>query len=607
MDTAFLEFLLNQGKLTNEKIATIKKYIQEHKTNTEQALVELGLLNKKELYKYKALFYNVGFIEDIFKIKIPQNLLDFLEKHIELIKKTKSLPFAYDAKNKTVKILARDFLNYNIKQTWRILLKTDNIEVYTTYPDDFDKFLIMTFGETLHEDTVEELVNSEATTNKPEKTSSLDTIFEQGSGITKFLKEILEYAVDLNASDIHIEPQENNIRIRLRIDGVLVEKFGRLPKTVLPELIAHIKILAKLRIDETRRPQDGRILVTIKGKKFDLRVATSPTIHGEKAVIRILPKNTHILSIEETGMRGKALSDFKKALNVTAGIILITGPTGSGKTTTLSTALHKLNTEGVNIITIEDPVEIVVPGTTQIQVNAQIGLTFANILRSVLRQDPDIIMVGEIRDKETAELAVQAALTGHLVLSTLHTNNAASTFIRLMDMGIEPYLLTSTIKAIVSQRLVRTICKYSRTAYVPPKDIRELIEDKLKILPNFDLYAYLEELAKKRPVKDPDDPTFKLEPPVKAPQVVNNKKIFYLYKGTPHPKCGDLAYKGRTGIFEVLWVSEAIKQAVLQRKSAGEIAQIAIQEGMIPLLQEGLIKAIEGITTYEEVLRVALL
>ncbi len=605
MDSSFIEYLLNQGVLTLDDVKKLKEYIKTSKKPIETALVDLKLLTKKQLYKYKALFYNIGFIDDIFSIKIPQYLVEIIKKHLDTVKQTASFPFGVEEETRTIKVVAKNYLDYNIKQVWRVLLNAEEVDVYTTYPEDLDRYISEKFGALIQEDVVKEL--EVQPTQKSYAVQELDT--ESGSKIARFVNSILEYAVDVEASDIHIEPLENAVRIRFRIDGVLVERFKRLNKKVLPELISRIKILAKLRIDETRRPQDGRIFVRIKGKEFDLRVATSPTVHGEKAVIRLLPKNTKIIKIEETGLRGKALSDFKKALRYTAGFILITGPTGSGKTTTLATALHYLNKPSVNIITIEDPVEIIIPGITQIQVNPRIGLTFANILRSILRQDPDIIMVGEIRDKETAELAIHAALTGHLVLSTLHTNDAAGAFIRLMEMGIEPYLLTSTLKAVVSQRLVRTLCPYSRKPYVPPEDIKRFIEKKLSILPNFDIYEYLEKLAKERAGKSPEDPTFRLAPPVNPPTVdpKTREKVFYLYEAEPHPRCSNLAYKGRTGVFEVLWVSEEVKKAVLAKKTAAEIAQIAINEGMIPFYHDGLIKALEGITTFEEVERVALI
>ena len=608
MDSAFIEFLMNQGAITPEQVKKVKEYMQTHQKDFVTALVELNILSQREIFKYKALFFNIPFIDDIFSIKIPDKLREVIKKYIDTVNKTRSFPFDYDAQNRTVKVVAKDYLNYNIKQIWKVLLKAEDVQIYTTYPDDLERYIIQQFSEFLQDETIKEIEEYTQAQSKATSTSE-ELNLEATSTIAKFVNTLLEYAVDHGASDIHIEPMVDHVRFRFRIDGVLVQRFKPLPKRVLPELISRIKILAKLRIDETRKPQDGRIFVKIKGKEFDLRVATSPTIHGEKAVIRLLPKDSKILSIEQTGMRGKALEDFKRALRYTAGIILITGPTGSGKTTTLATALHYLNKPEVNIISIEDPVEIIVPGVTQIQVNPQIGLTFANILRSVLRQDPDIIMVGEIRDEETAELAIQAALTGHLVLSTLHTNDAASAFVRLMEMGIQPYLLTSTVKVVVSQRLVRTICPYSRKPYIPPIDVQMMIIDALKILPNFDIYKYLEELAKKRPQnKDPSDPTFRLEPPVLPPRVdpQTGRKEFYLYKGEPHPKCSNLPYKGRTGIFEVLWNSDEIKKAVLQRKSAKEIAEIAIREGMIPLYQEGLLKTIEGITTLEEVERVAI-
>jgi len=548
----------------------------------------------------------VEFIDDIFKIEIPEDVLNVIKEHIDTVKETKSFPIDFNKETGLLKVLAQDYLDYNVKQIWKLLFKANDVQICTTYPEDINKYIITEFGKIIGTEVKGEL-GSTAQQETALQNVTLDT--GSTSKVAKFLNEVLEYAVDLEASDIHVEPLPDRVRIRFRVDGVLHEKFQGLSKQILPELITRIKILAKLRIDETRRPQDGRIFIKLKGKEFDLRVATSPTIHGEKAVIRLLPKQSRILKIEETGLRDEALKRFRKALSLTAGIILITGPTGSGKTTTLATALHYLNKPEVNIITIEDPVEIVIPGVSQIQVKSDIGLTFSSILRSVVRQDPDIIMVGEIRDAETAELAIHAALTGHLVLSTLHTNNSAGAFTRLMEMGIEPYLLTSTVKLVISQRLVRTICPYSRTPYLPSIESQQFILEHLQDIPNFDIIQYLEKLSKERQGRTPDDPRFRLEPPITPPVVdpKTNTKRIYLYKGEPHPKCGGLPYKGRTGIFEALWVSKAIRAAILKQASMEEIEKIAKQEGMLTFFQDGLLKTVEGITTLKEVERVGLI
>ena len=374
------------------------------------------------------------------------------------------------------------------------------------------------------------------------------------------------------------------------------------------ELVTRVKILARLRIDETRLPQDGRMLKIVNGAEYDIRVSIVPTVYGEKVVMRVLPREVKLLTFEDLGLRGKALKDMQRTLSLTAGIILITGPTGSGKTTTLGTALRYLNKPEVNIVTIEDPVEIRQDGLTQIQVNSRIGLTFAKILRSVLRQDPDIIMVGEIRDKETAELAIRAAMTGHLVLSTLHTNDAATAFSRLIDMGVEPYLVSSTVKLVVAQRLVRTLCMFSREKYIPPIEEKQLLEKRLGEIKDFDIYTYLEKLSQDvtRNSRKPDDPLYRLYPPVAAPFVdEHGNKQFYVYKAVPHNRCNNRAYKGRMGIFEVLRVTSEIETAVLKNTPADEIARIARSQGTLSFMQDGLIKTIEGITTLDEVVRVA--
>jgi len=382
--------------------------------------------------------------------------------------------------------------------------------------------------------------------------------------VIRLVNLLIEGAVASVASDIHIEPFEQRLTVRYRVDGVLREVESP-PAQLCAALISRIKIMARLNIAERRLPQDGRIQLRVQGKEIDLRVSTVPTMHGESVVMRILDKASVIVELPALGFSEATRKTFLEALGRPHGIILVTGPTGSGKTTTLYTALHRLNTPEVKILTVEDPVEYYMEGVNQIQVRPQIGLTFASALRSIVRQDPDVIMIGEMRDLETAAIAVQSALTGHLVLSTLHTNDAVSSITRLMDMGVEDYLLSSTIIAILAQRLVRKLCAHCRR---PVEALPELVQK-----------VHLEAFTDARPV--------------------------VLYQPGGCEQCRGSGYQGRMAVGEILVMSEAIRREVLQRADASRIQSVAVQEGMHTMYEDGLQKAVAGLTTIDEVLRVA--
>lgn len=389
-----------------------------------------------------------------------------------------------------------------------------------------------------------------------------EEITDQDSPVVRLVNQLLSSAVTLKASDIHIDPQETKVLVRFRVDGILrTERV--LPKHMQGMLIARIKIMSNLDITEHRVPQDGRIKVHLDFHPVDLRVSTLPTVYGEKVVLRILDLGNAINDIEKLGFNKIHLERFRKLIDRPTGIVLITGPTGSGKSTTLYAALHKLNSEEVNIITIEDPVEYQLEGINQIQVNPNVGMTFAAGLRSILRQDPNIIMVGEIRDRETAEIAIRASLTGHLVLSTLHTNDSISSIMRLIDMGVEPFLVASSVSGIVAQRLVRRVCRDCRQEYEPTK--REV------------------EIFAKRGMK-----------PGK------------LVKGRGCASCNMTGYKGRVAIHEIFVIDDDIRRAILDGYSFNKLRQLAIRNKMIFLIDDGLLKVKQGITTMEEILRVAL-
>ena len=408
----------------------------------------------------------------------------------------------------------------------------------------------------------------------------------QDSPISKALTTILSYAAKTKASDIHIEPLEESLIIRCRIDGVL-RKIMDLPKTVAPALVSRVKILSNLKIDEHRIPQDGQFTVLVDGQEIDLRIAISPVTWGEQVVIRLLDKTGVSMEIEKMGMTGRALRDVLEGIKRPNGMILTSGPTGSGKSTTLYALIQQIKSEQINIVTLEDPVEYKMNGINQIQVNEDAGLTFGSGLRSILRQDPDVIMVGEIRDSETAGLAVQAALTGHLVFSTLHTNSAAGILPRLLDMGIEPFLLSSTLNVVIGQRLVRRITEkreMHKSSEIETKEINAIVGD---ILPTTkeDVAKFSEDLGY------PDLP-------------IKNDDHYMLARGINSKETPN-GYSGRTGLYETIVVDEDIQKMIISQSTAGEIMRLAKSKGTVTMRQDGVLKALSGITTIEEVDRVA--
>ncbi len=417
----------------------------------------------------------------------------------------------------------------------------------------------------------------------------------EDSPIAQTVNLLLEYAIRSNASDIHIEPREQFVQVRYRIDGVLKE-VNRLPKNVLGALVSRIKILSNLKIDERRVPQDGRFKIKVAGKQYALRVSTLPIADGEKVVMRILDESNQAVTLEQLGYWGHSLAVINQALTEPNGMILVTGPTGSGKSTSLFSVLSMLNTPEVNISTIEDPVEYKIPGVNQTQTNSKAGMTFASGLRALLRQDPNIIMVGEIRDGETANLGVQAALTGHLVFSTLHTNNAATCLPRLLDMGIEPFLIASTVKAVVGQRLVRRLCMNCRQSYVPDQTEVAEITRLFHLAPGQNFY-YIHQLEAQAIVQKVGGET---------PWGTTDTTIAALWQPNPNgcDECNHTGFKGRVGIYEVLGTSREIQKMIIGGNTSNEIQDQAVAEGMTTMLTDGLIKAIRGNTTVEEVLRV---
>ena len=408
----------------------------------------------------------------------------------------------------------------------------------------------------------------------------------QDSPISKALSSILDYAAKSKASDIHIEPLEHDLIIRMRIDGVLRQTM-KLPKSIEAALVSRIKIMAKLKIDEHRVPQDGQFAVIVNGNTIDLRIATSPVVWGEQVVIRLLDKSGTSMDVEKMGMTGRALEDVTQGISKPNGMILTSGPTGSGKSTTLYALIKRIKDESINIVTLEDPVEYKMDGVNQIQINVDAGLTFASGLRSILRQDPDVVMVGEIRDGETANLAVQAALTGHLVFSTLHTNSAAGIMPRLLDMGIEPFLIASTLNTVIGQRLVRRVAE-RRETYQSNEMETNMIKGVVGgLLPQSQ--GEVPEVSEKRGY---------------GSLPVANSKSFTLVKGIASEEAPN-GYKGRAGLYETISVDDDIQKLIVARATSGDIMRVAKMKGAITMRQDGMLKALTGMTTIEEVNRVA--
>jgi len=482
-------------------------------------------------------------------------------------------------------VQAVDYLSNKIGQPLKIYMASEEglrhlLEQYNT---DLQKGV----GEALtkSEDAEEEAEETaDAKAGKRSGSKNIKTIV-QDSPISKALSTILEYAVRSRASDIHIEPLETSLRIRCRVDGMLRE-IMKLPKTIEPALVSRVKILSNLKIDEHRIPQDGQFTVRISGRDADLRIAISPVVWGEQVIIRILDKTNTSFKLEDLGYSGRSLRAIRKGLTRPSGMILTAGPTGSGKTTSLYALIQEIKNDTINIVTLEDPVEYKMEGVNQIQINPDVGLTFATGLRSILRQDPDVVLVGEIRDSETATLAVQAALTGHLVFSTLHTNSAAGVLPRLLDMGIEPFLIASTVNVIVGQRLVRRISE-DKTSYQANSVETSSIQETLKEL----LPKDKAELAKAE-----EEIGYKSLP-------LSTQTAYTLYRGKDTSLTPG-GYKGRVGIYEVIDVNDEIENMILARSTSSEIQAKAMEQGMITMRQDGYLKAVSGLTSIDEVNRV---
>jgi len=443
-----------------------------------------------------------------------------------------------------------------------VMLTGRKVEMRVAVTSEYDNAYERLYGS--GKSTMDQIVDDFSDDTEDDVEQLMDMASE--APIIRLVSLITQRAVEARASDIHIEPFENELKVRYRIDGVL-EDVESPPAYSSAAVISRIKIMAKLNIAERRLPQDGRVKLRVDGKEVDLRVSTVPTMYGESVVMRILVNENVVMDFDSLGFQGEPLAQFMKILMQPNGILLVTGPTGSGKTTTLYTALNKLNVPGRKIITVEDPVEYQLEGVNQIQVKSKIGLTFSNALRSIVRQDPDVIMIGEMRDTETAKIAVESALTGHMVLSTLHTNDAPSSLTRLMDMGVDDYLVTSAVNGILAQRLVRRLCAHCRVKVLAPEEV----VDELKL-------------------------TSYVEPGHQGPVSI--------FKPVGCDRCGGNGYRGRAIIVQMMIMSDPIRKLVMKHADATEISQLALQESMAPLMADGLRKCVQGITTIEEVMRV---
>lgn len=571
-----INLLLGEGLADANLVQAVKEEAERENKPVLAELVNRKLISDDMVAHATALIIGVPYVE-LKNVDIDQDIISRIPQDastrvlaVPLGEKDGMLNVAMvDVTN----VQATDYLSNLVNQPIRVWMSSERgiRSILDQYHGDFSG--------------VKEAVKATGEEAAANAGSNVKTIV-QDSPISKALTTILSYAAKTKASDVHIEPLENSLIIRCRIDGVL-RKIMELPKTVAPALVSRIKILSNLKIDEHRIPQDGQFTVLVDNQEIDLRIAISPVTWGEQVVIRLLDKKGVSMEIEKMGMSGRALRDVLEGIKKPNGMILTSGPTGSGKSTTLYALIQKIKSEAINIVTLEDPVEYKMDGINQIQVNVDAGLTFASGLRSILRQDPDVVMVGEIRDSETASLAVQAALTGHLVFSTLHTNSAAGILPRLLDMGIEPFLLASTLNVVIGQRLVRRVTEKRemyKSSDIETKSINDIVGD---ILPatKEDVAAVSEDLGY------PGLP-------------VKNDEFYMLAKGMDTKETPG-GYSGRAGLYETIVVDEDIQKLIISHATANEIMRLAKSKGTVTMRQDGVLKALSGITTMEEVNRVA--
>ncbi|HEB14128.1 MAG TPA: type II/IV secretion system protein [candidate division WWE3 bacterium] len=568
------DILIGQNLITSKQVEELKVEAAKVGRPVEDLIAEKNLVDSEKLAEARAQVLGIPY-SSLVGVEISAEILNLIPQNTAV----RYILIPFEKTDSALRVAMYDPLDLQVISFLerRIGLK---VEPHLATVESIRSKIETQYKKTLGEEVVAALEEAGVgTALEIEEAKDIEREPEtiRRSPVAEIVSSVFAYAARNRASDIHIEPAEEKTRVRFRIDGVLQERLT-LPKEIHSSVISRIKILARLKIDEKRVPQDGRIKIKVGEREVDLRVATMPTSLGEKVAIRLLEETAEIPTLQDLGVRGISLKRLEEVMRRPNGIVLVTGPTGSGKTLTLASILSKVNSPRLNIVTIEDPVEVRIPGINQTQINSAAGLTFSKGLRAFLRQDPNIIMVGEVRDSETAELAVHAALTGHLVFSTLHTNSASGALPRLLDMKVEPFLLTSTVAAIEAQRLVRKVCSECKREVEAPEKIASQIKDTLG-----SLYE-------------------------KTPKTNKKGKLVLVEggsKGKECKECSGSGYSGRTGIFEVLMMSATIARLVLEKRPTQEIEKQAVKEGMITLVQDGFMKALEGVTTVEEVLRVA--
>lgn len=586
IQTKVEQALVERKLLKADDAKRLRQKSKDQSTPFLQLLVSEGGISNEVLTKTIANVTNVPYV-NLSNAKVDSEILALLPQ--ETAELYMAVPLGEMQHRLVVAMLdadniqAVDFLSNKIGRPLKVYAASEEgiRRVLSQYNAKIDQSVAQAFTE----GEVDEIMPTAKEADNIKAQSNIETVVAD-SPISKALSAILEYAANNRASDVHIEPMEKELKIRARIDGVLRE-IMKLPKSTEAPLVSRIKILSSLKIDEHRIPQDGQFTVRVARRDIDLRIAIAPVVWGEQVVIRLLDKSGTSLKLEEMGYRGRALKSIRAALKFSNGMVLTSGPTGSGKSTSMYALIQEVKSDEVNIVTLEDPVEYKMPGINQIQVNNDVGLTFASGLRSVLRQDPNIVMVGEIRDKETAQLAVQAALTGHLVFSTLHTNSAAGILPRLLDMGIESFLIASTVRAVIGQRLVRRISE----------DKEEYKSDAAETAA---IMATIGHLLPEKPedvAKVAADLGYKSLP-------LKGQNAYTLFKGKDSPDAPG-GYKGRMGLYEVFSINEDIQNLILKRATSAEIQKAAVAKGMVTMRQDGYLKALAGQTTLAEVNRVA--
>ncbi len=582
------EKLISSGLVNKRELASLRDQASSHNQSFFEYLLSSGKVNDEQLTKAFAEVNGISYV-NLSKVHVDQKYLSFLPQ--DVAEHYMAVPIG-EVDNKVVvamvdadNVQAVDFLSQKIGRPVKAYAASETgiRHVMTQYGSSgIDRGVASILG-----DEAAAIKAQEALTPGVENKDNVKTIVED-SPITKALNAITTYAAKNNASDIHIESLENELRIRCRVDGVLREVM-RLPKSAEPPLISRVKILANMKIDEHRIPQDGQFSISVDNRKIDMRVAISPVVWGEQVIMRLLDKTNTSLKLEDMGYAGAALQLLRQGLKQPHGMILTSGPTGSGKSTSMYAMIQEIKNDTINIVTLEDPVEYKIDGINQIQINPAVGLTFATGLRSILRQDPDVILVGEIRDKETANLAVQAALTGHLVFSTLHTNNASGILPRLLDMEIEPFLIASTVHTVIGQRLVRKVKSGGEVYKSTSAETLAIKETLGELLPK----------TKDKGAKAGSRLGYSNLP-------LADQNAYTLVKGLVTPESPN-GFKGRMGLYEVFEVTEKIQDLIVKRATSGIIQKAAQSQGMITMRQDGYLKALAGLTTLAEVDRVAAL